>query len=141
MQQLAQFISNHWELWLALLGILVLIFINEIMAQKKRGKTLSPAAAIDMINRENAVVIDLREQDAFRAAHIIDSVRASADDFSQKRMEKYQQKPFILVCARGLQSAALASKLKAQGFIEPMVLAGGIAAWQEAGLPLVKKKG
>jgi rhodanese-related sulfurtransferase len=139
MQQLGQFIIHHWSLWLALAIILALIFINELNSQKKRGKTLTPAQAVHMINRENAVIIDIREQEAFRKAHIIDSVRAAADDFTQKRMEKYKNKPLILVCTRGMQAANLAPTLKAQGFTEVMVLAGGISAWQEAGLPLVKK--
>ena len=141
MGQLGQFITNHWGLWLALIAILALIFINEFLSQKKRAKELSPATAVDKINHDNAIVIDLRDPDAFRAGHIIDAIRASADEFNQQRMEKYKTKPIILVCARGLQSATLASKLREQGFTEPMVLAGGLAAWQEASLPLVKGKG
>ena len=140
MGQLGQFITNHWLLWLALVAVLALIYINELLSQKKRAKELTTAAAIEMINHENAVVIDLRDQEVFRAGHIIDAIRAAADDFNQKRMEKYKQKPIILVCAKGIQSMALATKLREQGFAEPMSLAGGIAAWQEAGLPLIKGK-
>lgn len=140
MGQLGQFITNHWGLWLALVGVLALIYINELLSQKKRAKELSAVAAVEMINHENAMVIDLREQEIFRAGHIIDAIRASADNFSEQRMEKYKKKPLILVCAKGLQSTALAMKLRELGFEQPMVLAGGIAAWQEAGLPLVKGK-
>ena len=141
MGQLGQFIMNHWGLWLALIAVLLSIFVNELITQKKRAKTLSSSAVIDMINHENAVVIDLRDQELFRAGHIIDAICASADDFTKPRMEKYKNKPLILVCARGLQSTALASKLREQGFTQPLVLAGGFAAWQEAGLPSVKTKG
>ena len=140
MEQLGQFILNHWALWLALVVIFLLIFVSELFAQKKRAKTLSPAAAVEMINHEEAVVIDLRDPEIFRAGHIIDAICTPADDFSQKRMEKYKSKPLIIVCARGIQSAALATKLREQGFVTPMVLAGGIAAWQTASLPLVKGK-
>ena len=140
MEQLGQFITNHWELWLALVVVLLFIFINELLSQKKRGKELTPAVAINMINDEDAIVFDLREAEVFRAGHIIDSKLATVDDFNQNRMEKYKTKPLILVCARGLQSSALATKLRAKGFAQPMALAGGIAAWQAASLPLVKKK-
>lgn len=140
MEQLLQFYTNHWALGLALVLILALIFINEFLAQKKRAKELSPTAAIEMINHENAAVIDLREAEPFRAGHIIDAIRASTDDFNQHRMDKYKNTPIILVCARGLQSATLATKLRGQGFTQPMVLAGGITAWQAANLPLVKGK-
>lgn len=140
MEQLTQFTTNHWQLVLALVVILVTIFINELVSQKKRGNELSTSAAIEMINHENAVIIDLRDADAFRSGHIIDAIHAPSDDLGEKRMEKYKTKPIILVCARGLQSAALATKLRAKGFTQPMVLAGGITAWQTADLPLIKGK-
>lgn len=140
MGQLEQFILNHWTLCLALVVILIFIFINELLMQKNRAKSVSPAAAIELINHENAVVMDMRDPETFRAGHIIDAICSPADDFNEKRMEKYKTKPVILVCARGIQAAALATKLRTQGFTQPMVLAGGIAAWQAAGLPLVKGK-
>ncbi|MDI9819128.1 MULTISPECIES: rhodanese-like domain-containing protein [unclassified Legionella] len=140
MGQLGQFITNHWVLWFALVIVLLLIFINELIAQKKRAKELSPQEAVNLINHEEAVIIDLRDADTFRKGHIIDSVRASAEDFAQQRMDKYKTKPLILVCARGLQSAQLAAKLREKGFSAPMTLAGGIAAWQAADLPLTKGK-
>ncbi|CEK09826.1 rhodanese-like domain-containing protein [Legionella hackeliae] len=140
MGQLGQFIVNHWPLWLALIIILLLIFINEAHAQKKRAKELSPQAAVDLINHKDAVIIDLRDAETFRKGHIIDAIRASSEDFDEQRMDKYKEKTMILVCARGLQSAQLAANLREKGFSEPLVLAGGIAAWQAAELPVVKGK-
>lgn len=140
MEQLGQFIVNHWGLWLALVVVLLIIFINELQTQKKRAKELSPQAAVNLINHENAVVIDLREAEVFRNGHILDAIRATADDFNEQRMDKYKTKPLILVCARGLQSSQLATKLREKGFTQPMALAGGMAAWQTAELPVVKGK-
>ncbi len=140
MEQLIQFATNHWPLCVALIIVLASILVNELISMKTRGKELTTAAAVDMINHENAVVIDLRDVEAFRAGHIIDSIRASVEDFNLQRMDKYKDKPVILVCARGLQSAPLAVKLRHQGFSKPMVLAGGIATWQTDNLPLVKGK-
>ena len=140
MEQMLQFATSHWPLFLALVTILVLIFLNELFAQKKHAKEISPTVAIDKINHGDAIVIDLRDPESFRAGHIIDAILATTDDFNEKRMESYKTKPLILVCARGLQSSTLATKLRGQGFAEPLVLAGGIAAWQEAKLPLVKGK-
>ena len=140
MEQLTQFLTNHWQLGLALVIVLVIIFINELISQKNRGKEVSTTAAVEMMNHENAVVIDLRDAAAFRAGHIIDAIHASADDFNQQSMDKYKTRPVILVCARGLQSAPLAAKLRAQGFVQPMVLSGGMTAWQADSLPLIKGK-
>ncbi|KTC74324.1 rhodanese domain-containing protein [Legionella birminghamensis] len=140
MGQLGQFIINHWALWLGLIVILLLIFINEIQTQKKRAKEVSPQQAVHLINREDALVIDLRDTETYRKGHIINAIRANAEDFEQQTMDKYKNKPIILVCAKGLQSTALAAKLRAKGFSEPMILAGGMGAWQNADLPLVKGK-
>lgn len=140
MEHLGQFITNHWQLWLAFIVILLLIFINELITQKKKAKELSPQSAIDLINNENAVVIDLRDKESFKNGHIIDAIHCTAEDFEQAKMNKYKNKPIILVCARGLQSPAIAAKISTMGF-QPMVLGGGIAAWQNADLPLVKGKG
>lgn len=140
MEQLSQFIINHWTMCLALVAVLIIIFINELQAQKQRGKSISPQEAVMLINNDEATIIDLRDTESFRAAHIIDAFRASNEDFEQKRMDKYKNKPFILVCARGLQSSTLASKLRKQGFLQPLILAGGMAAWQNADLPVVKGK-
>ncbi|HRD69835.1 MAG TPA: rhodanese-like domain-containing protein [Legionella sp.] len=138
MEHLGQFIMNHWLLWLALIAVLLLTFINELMSQKNKAKELTPHAAVDLINNENAVVIDTRDKESFKNGHIIDAINVKAEDFDDKKMNKYKNKPVILVCARGLQSPALAAKIQAQGY-QPMVLKGGLAAWQNADLPIVKK--
>lgn len=140
METLEQFILNHWVLWLALAVVLIVIFINEVLMQQKRAKELTPTQAVNAINHDDAVVFDLRDKEAFRAGHIIDSIRVDVDELSQKRMEKYKTKPVILVCARGVQAASVASKLKEQGFENTMVLSGGMSAWVSANLPVDKGK-
>lgn len=139
MAHLSEFITNHWALCLALVIIFVIIFINESLSLKKQGKEISTAETIDMINNQNATVIDTRSVELFKQGHIIGAIRASETDFNQPKMEKYKNKPIILVCARGMQSAALATKLRKQEFTQVMVLAGGMSAWQAANLPVTKK--
>ncbi|CEG57684.1 rhodanese-like domain-containing protein [Legionella fallonii] len=140
MEHLGQFIMNHWLLWLAFIIILTLTFINELISQKKKAKELSPQAAVAMLNNDEAIIVDLRDKESYKAGHIIDSVNATVEDFAQPKMNKYKNKNIILVCARGLQSPAAAAKIRTQGY-QPLVLGGGIAAWQNAELPLVKGKG
>jgi rhodanese-related sulfurtransferase len=138
MEHFSQFITNHWPLWLAFFGILILIYINEWFTQKRAPVSLSPQSVVEKINRENSVIFDLRDKEAFSAGHIIHAIRASAEDFTQPRMAKYKTKSLILVCTKGIHSQSLASKLKTQGYEQVMVLAGGLTAWQNAELPLVK---
>jgi rhodanese-related sulfurtransferase len=141
MQQISQFIIHHWTLWLGLVAILLAIYINEFLAQKKRAKELSPQAAIALINdNEQTVVIDLRDSDSYRKGHIINAIHATVDDFEHQRLNKYKTAFLILVCSKGLQSITLAAKLREQGFSHPQVLAGGMNAWQQAALPTVKGK-
>lgn len=139
MDHIGQFIQNHWQLSLAFVIISSLVFINEYLTMKKQGKSLSTEQAINLINNENAVVIDLRDQTMFKTGHIIGSIRASEDDFKSVKMDKYKEKPLILVCTRGIQAANIAKDLRSKNFTNPMILRGGIDAWKEAKLPLVKK--
>ena len=92
LNDLGLFLVNHWTLGLALFAILLLIFANEFLAQKKRAKEISPAKVIELINNEQASVFDLRDSESFRAGHITDSIRVSSEDFDSKRMEKYKNK-------------------------------------------------
>ncbi len=137
MNQFSEFIIHHWPLWVAFFILLLLVFANEFISQKKKAKEISPQIAVDLINNEDALVIDLRDKDAFKNGHIIDSIHASAEDFNQNKMDKYKNKNLILICAKGLQAPNVAAKIKTLGF-NPRVLSGGIAAWQNADLPLVK---
>jgi rhodanese-related sulfurtransferase len=140
MEQFSQFILNHWQLCLAFVVLMLLVCINEFITQKKKSKEISPQTAVDLINNDNTVVVDLRDKEAYKNGHIIDSVNASADDFNQVKMNQYKDKNLILVCARGQQSPSVAATIRPLGF-RPLILRGGIVSWQSADLPLIKKKG
>lgn len=139
MEHLNQFIHQHWQLCLAFVVILIAIYIHEFLASKKQAKSLSPEALVHVMNHQDATVFDLRPKDIYQKGHIIHSISATSSDFDQAKMDKYKSKPIVLVCARGVDSTALAAKLRTKGYQQPMVLAGGINAWQTAGLPLPKK--
>ncbi|MFY7698484.1 MAG: rhodanese-like domain-containing protein [Legionella sp.] len=138
MDQIIQFSINHWVLWLALIIVLLLIIINEAISQKQRAKELTPAALVDEINQHDALIVDLRDLASYQAGHIIHAIHATENDFAEQRMDNHKNKRLILVCNKGLQSSALATKLRKQGFQQTMLLAGGINAWTAANMPLVK---
>ncbi|STX29615.1 Rhodanese sulfurtransferase like protein [Legionella beliardensis] len=140
MAQIGHFIVNHWLLWVLLIVVFIAIFINEFKEQKKQAQEVDPQTAVKLINDNNAVVIDLRDEENYRKGHIINAIRATPESFNKNQMDKYKTKPVILVCARGLESKNLATKLRQQGFTQPVILSGGISAWQNADLPLVKGK-
>jgi rhodanese-related sulfurtransferase len=139
MEQFSQFIINHWYLCLAFLVVLTLVLINEALTQKKKTAELSPQAAVDMINNQETIIIDLRDKDSFNKGHIIDSVSLGESELTEPKLTKFKNKSLILVCARGLQSQTCAAKLRAEGY-STFVLSGGISAWVNAELPLLKAK-
>lgn len=139
MEQFVQFIQSHWQLSVAFVVISSLIGINELLNLRKQGKTISPEEAINLINNANAAIIDLRDPNAFKTGHIIGAIRATEADFSTPRFDKYKNQDIILVCNRGIQAAIVAKNLRSQKFKNPMVLKGGIEAWKQVNLPLVKK--
>jgi rhodanese-related sulfurtransferase len=138
-EYLGDFIEHHWQLCVAFVVIFVIIFIYEYITSQKQGKSLSVEQAVDQINNHDAVVIDLRSAELYKKGHIINAIRASEADFKLPKMQRYKEQPVILVCARGIESNLLAAKLYKQGFMQVMLLTGGISAWQAARLSLVKK--
>jgi rhodanese-related sulfurtransferase len=137
MENVKQFLFNHWVLTLSLLIIALLILINEVISRKKAATALSPQEVVDKINHEEAIVLDIREKAAFDNAHILGAERVNAQDLMQGKMQQNKNRPLIIVCTRGLQSAPLAAKLVSEGY-QAFVLAGGITAWQQAELPVHK---
>lgn len=140
MAQLATFVIHHWPLWVALVVLLIVIFANEWLAQSKRAVEVSPAAAVDLMNHEGMLVFDVRPLEAFRSGHIIHSQHMTEEAFHQDKMTSLKSKKALLVCDRGLQSQALATRLRTKGFEHLVVLRGGMTAWSSAQLPLVKGK-
>lgn len=140
MEHLSQFISNHAFLWGALAVIVILILINESIALKQKASELSPQALVDMMNNEHAVIIDIRDQESYKMGHIIDAININPTDVDQNKMNKYKNKPLVVVCAKGTQGQATVGKLKDLGFTAQL-LNGGMVAWLDAELPTVKDKG
>lgn len=138
MEQLGQFFINHWALWLAVIIVGFLTLLNERQIKRKRAEEITPQSAVNLINHDEAVVIDLRELEVFKKGHILNAIHLTTNEFEQS-IKKYKSKPLILVCEKGIVSSQRAAQLKQDGFAKPMVLAGGISAWQAASLPLIKK--
>ena len=104
-----------------------------------RGGGVSPAEAVQLINREKAVLIDVSEPEEFAAGHAVGSRNiplAQIED--SKQLPKNKALPVVLVCARGQRASRAASTLLKLGYEKAQPLAGGLAAWREAGLPVEK---
>jgi rhodanese-related sulfurtransferase len=134
------FIVNHWELFAALVVVLAVILVFERKAKAEGPSVLDPQSAVGWINHEQAIVIDIRDRDAFRKGHIINSESIQpANVVTAVKGEKYKDKPILIVCAQGISSAKTAALLKKEGIEKVATLKGGIQAWKSADLPLEKK--
>lgn len=140
MNQLFNFVINHWPLWVALAVILALIAGLEFQAKLRGIPSLSPAQATDKINREDAKVIDLREEALYQQGHITDAIHfpLASQANAANQFKKYLDQPLILVDQNGQQTLKTALAFRQQGFQKVEILQGGIMAWSQAGLPLVK---
>lgn len=117
--------------------LLVWPMISKLM---RPGQEVGPAEAVTLINRRDAVVLDVRDAAEYKSGHITNArnVPEAEIDTRAKELDKIKAKPVIVSCGRGNRSAAIAAKLRKLGFAEVVALRGGIAAWQQANMPLEK---
>ncbi|MBZ1349810.1 rhodanese-like domain-containing protein [Alcaligenaceae bacterium LF4-65] len=110
------------------------------MIQRSRGgASVSSTQAVQMINHQGAVLLDVRSIEAFHGGHIPQARHAPLPDLEKKAASLAKDKPVILVCEMGRSAVGAATKLRALGFTAVSILDGGIKAWTTAGLPLTTK--
>lgn len=108
---------------------------------KGTGNNLSPAQATLKINREEAVVVDVRESNEWTNGHIPNARHIALGQLEKRlhEIEKFKDRPVIVCCASGNRSANACKQLQKAGFSQVFNLAGGVTAWGEANLPLTTK--
>ncbi len=104
---------------------------------------VSAAEATQMINRRNAVVIDVRPAVEFAKGHLPAARNLEFGELQAKvgQFVKNKSNPVLLVCQTGQQSHKALRVVKEAGYSEAHVLDGGVNAWQQAGMPVVKQGG
>ena len=139
-QDLLAFAERHMYLSMALIGLTLAILYTELARLFRGYKALRPAELTGLMNRENALVIDLSASNDFEKGHIAGSksVQPSQFDPESKLLANAKELPVVVVCRNGQGSADAAKRLKKAGFKQVYWLEGGIGAWQQADLPLVK---
>ena len=140
MERIPEFAANHLFLVSLFFGILILLIWNLFSGVLTGVTEVSPQEATRLINREHAVVVDVRLAEAFSAGHIIGALNIPAAELEARRkeLEKYRERPLIAGCQTGADSARVARSLKQAGFDRACVIKGGIAAWKGANLPLTR---
>jgi len=142
MDRLLEFAQDNLFLSIALAGLTLALVVTEVMRLFRGFKGVTPTQLTELINRENALVIDLRGQSEFEKGHIIGAkhLLPSQVDPDAKLLAKARESHVVLVCAAGITASGSAQKLVKAGFKKVSVLDGGVGAWTAAGLPLAKGK-
>lgn len=135
------FIVNNWMLELILVlsgGMLLWPLVRGRFSRMKEVGTLN---ATQLINRQNAVLLDLREPKDFEGGHLPSAVHIPLSQLGSRGSElaKLTTRPVIAYCDRGQRSRAAGSALAKLGFADIYLLTGGYRAWKDAGLPVEKK--
>jgi len=132
------FVLDNWYLiFLALASGVMLL----LPALKGAGAgTLGTAQAVQLINREKAVVIDVCEPEEFAAGHVGGAKNIPLGQLQERlpQVAKNKAVPIILVCAKGARASRAAGIAKGLGYEKAQALAGGLTAWREANLPVEK---
>ena len=138
--ELAAFAGRHPLLSLALAGLTLALLWTELSRLTRGYRALRPAQLTDLINREDALLVDLSPAGDFEKGHIAGAKNIAAAQFDpeHKQLAKVRDLPVVVTCRTGQASMAAAARLRKAGFTRVHWLEGGVAAWQQADLPLVR---
>ncbi len=138
MERFFEFAVNHWILSSTFVALLVALYLLEKM---RSGRAISPQQATLLLNKEEAVIVDIREKKDFSEGRIKGAIHipfASLKDRTSE-LDKYKEKQLVIVDKMGQHSGMAGKLLKAAGFENVCRMSGGIAEWKSSSLPLVKK--
>ncbi|MFU8817180.1 MAG: rhodanese-like domain-containing protein [Pseudomonadales bacterium] len=137
MERFFEFVANNWFL-VGLFVLLLTLFVRNEM--RRGGQSVSAQQLVDMVNRQNALVLDVREKKEFQAGHIVDSVNIpySALESRLDELKKHRERPIVVTCKMGTSAGAAGALLRKHGFENVSRLTGGIAEWRNQNLPVVK---
>ncbi|ARU31171.1 hypothetical protein CAP31_05390 [Sulfuriferula sp. AH1] len=130
---------NIWLIVLAVFSGFMLIFPS-LRGKISGTSEVDTTGAVQLINHENAIVLDVREANEFSSGHIADAKHIPVGQLanSLKPLEKYKDQAIVVNCRSGARSSTACGVLRKNGFTKVYNLKGGILAWQQAGLPTVK---
>lgn len=133
-----QFIqSNIWLVLIAVTSGLMLLW--SFFGNRVRGvKEVSCAEALQLINHKEACILDVREPDEFKTGHLLNAKSIPLGKLRDRlgELERYREKPVVVVCRSGQRSATACALLGKEGFTQVYNLSGGVTAWQKTSLPL-----
>ena len=139
--QFLEFMGNHPILFLSLFIVIGYLVWDVFGTQILGISSVQPYQAISMINHQEAIILDVREESELAHGRILNAVHIPLTVLMKNQLhslERYRDRPIIVSCAHGNRSVRSCMVLKKNGFTKIHNLKGGITAWEEANLPLTK---
>lgn len=143
MQEYIDFAMRHELLVLAWVGLATAVIASAVKARLSPVKQIDNQTAVALINKQDAVVVDVRTQDEFARGHIAGSHHmplAQIEQGNTTEIDKHKEKPVIVVCETGARAETAGSKLVKAGFQQVYLLRGGLTQWRSSNLPVTKKR-
>jgi rhodanese-related sulfurtransferase len=143
MQDIMPFVSAHPVLCLAWVALLIAVITTTFKSSFSKVKSITRGEATQLINKEDAQIVDIRPREEFRKGHIAQAHNILVADIKSNNLgefTKFKTSPVIVVCANGTSSAAAADGLLRAGFERVYSLKEGISGWSGENLPLVRGK-
>lgn len=142
MQEYIDFFSNNPMLSIAWVVIAAML-INSVLKDKLSPvKNITPQDATLLINKQNAVVVDIRSADEYKKGHIVNAKHIALSQIEEGKLTEIENKketPIIIVCESGARGESAANKLVKAGFNQVNNLFSGMNGWVAASLPTTKK--
>jgi len=138
MDQLIEFVTRHIELSAIFIALLVALWFSE---KSRSGRSISPQEATLMLNKEEAVIVDVRDKKEYSEGRISGSIHIPFANLKERssELEKYKDKHIVLVDKMGQHSGMAGKTLQAEGFENVCRMTGGISEWKNSNMPLIKK--
>lgn len=136
-----EFIKSNILLIGLVLGSGLMLLLPSLRKGASGVPNVTVTEAVALINRQHAVVLDVRGDAEFASGHIVDAKHIPLDTLTERlnELKKYQNKPILVNCQRGARTMKACDILRKAGFTQVHHLQGGLNAWVEAKLPMVKE--
>ncbi len=110
-----------------------------MLGRVRGGNGIDTLVATQMVNQQHAVFVDIRTAEEYAQGHIPQARSLPMDQIESRAQTLPKNKPLIVVCANGRSSGRAVTQLQAKGLENVVTLNGGMAAWQQAGLPVTTR--
>lgn len=138
--QISEFAVNHIILFAVTAVIATLLIGNELTLKARGASSITSLSLVQLLNKDGAQVLDIRESGKYKSGHIIGAINASLEALSKNpsAAKLKKDKPVVIADELGTTAGRAATLLKSEGFDQVFQLKGGMTSWRGDGLPVEK---